>query len=66
MAVEVQPAHGSRVMSDPTLDQREAVIRPIAMLADTNPAGDIFGGWLMSQMNLAAGDAAAPRWPLRA
>ncbi len=61
MAVEVQPAHGSRVMSDPTLDRREAVIRPIAMPADTNPAGDIFGGWLMSQMNLAAGDAAARR-----
>jgi acyl-CoA thioesterase YciA len=30
------------------------VIRTIAMPADTNPAGDIFGGWLMSQMDLAA------------
>ena len=28
-------------------------IRTIAMPADTNPAGDIFGGWLMSQMDLA-------------
>lgn len=26
-----------------------------AMPADTNPDGDIFGGWLMSQMDLAAG-----------
>jgi len=38
-----------------------AVIRTIAMPADTNPAGDIFGGWLMSQMDLAAGNAAARR-----
>lgn len=34
-------------------------IRTIAMPADTNPSGDIFGGWLMSQMDLAAGSAAA-------
>lgn len=34
-------------------------IRMIAMPADTNPAGDIFGGWLMSQMDLAAGNLAA-------
>jgi acyl-CoA thioesterase YciA len=39
----------------------ELVIRTIAMPADTNPAGDIFGGWLMSQMDLAAGNAAARR-----
>ena len=35
------------------------MIRVIAMPADTNPSGDIFGGWLMSQMDLAAGNAAA-------
>ncbi|MEM6407117.1 MAG: acyl-CoA thioesterase [Pseudomonadota bacterium] len=29
------------------------------MPADTNPAGDIFGGWIMSQMDLAAGNLAA-------
>lgn len=29
------------------------------MSADTNPAGDIFGGWLLWQMDLAAGNAAA-------
>lgn len=33
---------------------QELTIRTIAMPADTNPAGDIFGGWLMSQMDLAA------------
>ena len=35
------------------------VIRTIAMPADTNPADDIFGGWLMAQMDLAAGNLAA-------
>ncbi|WP_245417947.1 acyl-CoA thioesterase [Cohaesibacter celericrescens] len=29
------------------------------MPADTNPSGDIFGGWLMSQMDLAAGNMAS-------
>jgi len=38
---------------------RPPVIRVIAMPADTNPSGDIFGGWLMCQMDLAAGNAAA-------
>src|SRR4051794_28891010 len=39
----------------------EPVIRTIAMPADTNPAGDIFGGWLMAQMDLAAGNVATRR-----
>jgi acyl-CoA thioesterase YciA len=34
------------------------LIRTIAMPADTNPHGDIFGGWLMSQMDLAASNVA--------
>ena len=34
-------------------------IRTVAMPADTNPSGDIFGGWVMSQMDLAAGSVAA-------
>ncbi|MDA7970153.1 MAG: acyl-CoA thioesterase [Gammaproteobacteria bacterium] len=28
-------------------------LRTIAMPADANPSGDIFGGWIMSQMDLA-------------
>jgi acyl-CoA thioesterase YciA len=28
------------------------------MPSDTNPAGDIFGGWLMSQMDIAGGTLA--------
>lgn len=34
------------------------VVRVTAMPADTNPEGDIFGGWLMSQMDLAGGSVA--------
>jgi acyl-CoA thioesterase YciA len=33
--------------------------RTIAMPADTNPSGDVFGGWIMAQMDLAAGNMAA-------
>lgn len=29
------------------------VLRTLAMPADTNPSGDIFGGWLLSQMDVA-------------
>ena len=31
----------------------ELAIRVVAMPKDTNPAGDVFGGWLISQMDLA-------------
>lgn len=33
----------------------ELTVRVPAMPADANAAGDIFGGWVMSQMDLAAG-----------
>ena len=39
----------------------EAAIRTVAMPADTNPSGDIFGGWLMSQMDIAGGIIAMRR-----
>jgi acyl-CoA thioesterase YciA len=39
----------------------ELSLRTVAMPADTNPAGDIFGGWIMSLMDLAAGVAAGNR-----
>jgi acyl-CoA thioesterase YciA len=47
-APEVEPA------SDPAL-------RAIAMPADTNPHGDIFGGWLLCQMDLAGSTVATRR-----
>ena len=37
----------------------EPAIRVVAMPADTNPYGDIFGGWLMSIMDAAGGTVAA-------
>ena len=36
-------------------------LQTIAMPADTNPSGDIFGGWLMSQMDLGASVLARTR-----
>ena len=39
-------------------DAADLAILTIAMPADTNPAGDIFGGWLMSMMDLAASNVA--------
>ncbi|QDP71640.1 acyl-CoA thioester hydrolase YciA [Legionella israelensis] len=39
-------------MSEP---KGEITIQTLAMPADTNANGDIFGGWLVSQMDLAAG-----------
>jgi acyl-CoA thioesterase YciA len=39
----------------------ELTTRTIAMPADSNPAGDIFGGWVLSQMDIAAGICASER-----
>ncbi|WP_136795407.1 MULTISPECIES: acyl-CoA thioester hydrolase YciA [Desulfosediminicola] len=33
----------------------DMLLRTLAMPADTNPSGDIFGGWIMSQMDMAGG-----------
>ena len=33
--------------------KEQALTKTIAMPADTNPNGDIFGGWLLSQMDVA-------------
>lgn len=34
---------------------REPMVRTVAMPADTNGNGDIFGGWVLSQMDIAGG-----------
>lgn len=39
----------------PEEPQGELVLRTLAMPADTNANGDIFGGWIMSQMDIAGG-----------
>ncbi|MES1195181.1 MAG: acyl-CoA thioesterase, partial [Opitutus sp.] len=45
----------------PTEPQGELVIRTIAMPADTNANGDIFGGWGMAHMDQAGGIAGVER-----
>jgi acyl-CoA thioesterase YciA len=45
----------------PDTPKGELTIRTVAMPADTNTAGDIFGGWVLSQMDIAAGITASER-----
>ncbi|PKR56766.1 acyl-CoA thioesterase [Thalassospira lohafexi] len=42
-------------MPEHTMPRGDLCTRTLAMPADTNPSGDIFGGWLMSQMDIAGG-----------
>ncbi len=43
-------------MSETTrIPEGELAVRVLAMPADTNPAGDLFGGWVLSQMDIAGG-----------
>ncbi len=44
-----------------TCPTSEPALRAIAMPADTNPHGDIFGGWLLCQMDLAGSTFATRR-----
>ena len=49
-------------MSDidtPPIPHGDLALQTVAMPRDTNANGDIFGGWLMSQMDLAGSIAAA-------
>jgi acyl-CoA thioesterase YciA len=52
---------GSAAISLAKLPQTLPLVRVIAMPADANPNGDIFGGWLLSQMDLAGGILPAQR-----
>ena len=49
------------MQSDASEPTGSLTIRTLAMPADTNPAGDIFGGWVMSQMDIAGAIAAVER-----
>jgi acyl-CoA thioesterase YciA len=51
-------SEGTQTESPP---RREPALRAIAMPADANARGDIFGGWLLSQMDLAGGATAMRR-----
>lgn len=48
-------------MTDSVRPEGELTLRTLAMPADANAAGDIFGGWVMAQMDLASGIRAAER-----
>ena len=49
------------MLSDATEPKGSLTIRTLAMPADPNPAGDSFGGWVMSQMDIAGAIAAVAR-----
>jgi len=47
------PVRQSRPVIDDALPRGELASRVLAMPTDTNPKGDIFGGWIMSLMDMA-------------
>jgi acyl-CoA thioesterase YciA len=44
-----------------SLPAEEPVLRVVPMPADSNPHGDVFGGWIMAQVDIAGGILAARR-----
>lgn len=52
-------AHVHAASNDETGPRGDLCTRTLAMPADTNANGDIFGGWLLSQMDIAGGVAAS-------
>jgi acyl-CoA thioesterase YciA len=46
---------GSSQPASPGEPGGDLLLRTLAMPADTNTNGDIFGGWIMSQMDIAGG-----------
>ena len=52
------PEPAAKTPDTETPPTTEPALRAIAMPADTNPHGDIFGGWLLCQMDLAGSTVA--------
>ena len=52
-------AHVHAPLSEESGPRGDLCTRTLAMPADTNANGDIFGGWLLSQMDIAGGVAAS-------
>ena len=48
-------------MTETAAPNGQLTLRTLAMPGDANAAGDIFGGWVMAQMDLASGIRAAER-----
>jgi len=44
-----------------SLPLEDPILRVVPMPADSNPHGDVFGGWIMSQVDIAGGIVAARR-----
>jgi acyl-CoA thioesterase YciA len=55
----VSDTHVHAPLSEETGPRGDLCTRTLAMPADTNANGDIFGGWLLSQMDIAGGVAAS-------
>lgn len=51
----------SATPAPPISPAAQPLVRVMAMPADANPNGDIFGGWLLAQMDLAGGNLAVRR-----
>ena len=49
------------MQDDGDVPQGDLTVRTIAMPADTNANGDIFGGWVLAQMDAAGGIAGVER-----
>jgi acyl-CoA thioesterase YciA len=55
----IEPVSAQKSLTLPeNLDGRVPALRTFAMPADSNANGDIFGGWILSQMDLAGGATA--------
>ncbi|WP_341862533.1 acyl-CoA thioesterase [Gymnodinialimonas sp. 57CJ19] len=48
-------------MSEPRCPQGTLTLQTVPMPGDTNAGGDVFGGWVVSQMDIAAGTTAIDR-----
>ena len=51
----------AEVQANADAPQGDLTVRTVAMPADTNANGDIFGGWVMSRMDQAGGIAGVER-----
>jgi acyl-CoA thioesterase YciA len=49
------------MVTEPHDTRGQLTLRTSAMPGDANPSGDIFGGWVLSQMDIAAGICAGHR-----
>jgi len=61
MSQAARPRAAAATGPQGAVPRTQPLVRVIAMPADANPNGDIFGGWLLAQMDLAGGSLAAQR-----